>query len=57
MHYQLQLKRNKRNRPQQVGAIASQAVASMRHWVTAADLEKIRSSGIPFLVATSKSGF
>ncbi|CAM0139994.1 hypothetical protein VKS41_007336 [Umbelopsis sp. WA50703] len=51
--FNLQLKRNKRNRPQQVGAIASQAVASMRHWVTAADLEKIRSSGIPFLVATN----
>ncbi|KAL0089253.1 Alpha/Beta hydrolase protein [Phycomyces blakesleeanus] len=45
--------RNSRSRPQSIGAMVSQAVASMRHWVTAKDLEKIRSTGIPILVATN----
>lgn len=31
----------------------SQAIASLRHWVTAAELEKIKATGIPILVVTS----
>jgi len=51
--FKKQLERNKRNRPQQVGAMVSQAVASMRHWVTAAQLKRIQSTGITLLVATN----
>ncbi|KAG2185520.1 hypothetical protein INT44_002313 [Umbelopsis vinacea] len=51
--FKKQLERNTRNRPQQIGGMVSQAIASMRHWVTASDLAKIRSFGIPTLVATN----
>ncbi|KAI9032897.1 Alpha/Beta hydrolase protein [Phycomyces nitens] len=45
--------RNSRSRPQSLGGMVSQAVASMRHWVTAKELERIRLTGIPILVVTN----
>ncbi|ORY94247.1 Alpha/Beta hydrolase protein [Syncephalastrum racemosum] len=45
--------RNARSRPQTPGAMLSQAIASLRHWVTAADLEKIKATDIPTLVVTN----
>lgn len=46
--------RNSRTKPQTAGSLVSQAVASLRHWVSANDLYKIKASGIPTLVVSSK---
>lgn len=46
--------RQSRNRPQKLGAMISQSVAAMRHWVTESELDSIQQSGVPILVATSK---
>lgn len=46
--------RNSRTKPQTAGSLVSQAVASLRHWVSASDLHKIKASGIPTLVVSSK---
>ncbi|KAI7869372.1 Alpha/Beta hydrolase protein [Spinellus fusiger] len=53
MVYNKVLERNSRSRPQSLGGMLSQAVASLRHWVTASDLEKIKSTGIPLVVITN----
>ncbi|CDS04231.1 hypothetical protein LRAMOSA07169 [Lichtheimia ramosa] len=45
--------RNSRTKPQTAGSLVSQAVASLRHWVSANDLLKIKSSGIPTLVVSN----
>ena len=46
--------RNTRNRPQNIGSMISQAIASLRHWVSNKDLEIIKKSGIATLVVSSK---
>ena len=46
--------RNSRNRPQNIGSMISQAVASLRHWISYKDLEIIKKSGIATLVVSSK---
>lgn len=51
---QRMIARNSRTKPQTAGSLISQAVASLRHWVSANDLLKIKSSGIPTLVVSSK---
>lgn len=51
---QRMIARNSRTKPQTAGSLVSQAVASLRHWVSANDLLKIKSSGIPTLVVSSK---
>ena len=51
---QRMIARNSRTKPQTAGSLVSQAVASLRHWVSANDLYKIKSSGIPTLVVSSK---
>ncbi|KAG2220731.1 hypothetical protein INT45_007343, partial [Circinella minor] len=45
--------RNSRNRPQNIGSMISQAVASLRHWVSDKDLEIIKKSGIATLVVSN----
>ncbi|CDH49749.1 alpha beta-hydrolase [Lichtheimia corymbifera JMRC:FSU:9682] len=45
--------RNSRTKPQTAGSLVSQAVASLRHWVSASDLHKIKASGIPTLVVSN----
>ncbi|KAI9490657.1 Alpha/Beta hydrolase protein [Zychaea mexicana] len=44
--------RNSRNRPQTIGSMISQAIASLRHWMRERDLEIIKESGLPILVVS-----
>ncbi|KAI9278859.1 Alpha/Beta hydrolase protein [Phascolomyces articulosus] len=45
--------RNSRNRSQNVGSMISQAIASLRHWVSDKELEMIKKSGISTLVVSN----
>ncbi|KAI8142705.1 Alpha/Beta hydrolase protein [Fennellomyces sp. T-0311] len=45
--------RNSRNRPQSTGSMISQAIASLRHWVSEKDLAIIKKSGVPMLVVSN----
>ncbi|KAI8068715.1 Alpha/Beta hydrolase protein [Gongronella butleri] len=45
--------RNARSRPQSLAGMVSQTVASLRHWVSASELQTIRQTGIPVMIVTN----
>ncbi|KAI9304773.1 Alpha/Beta hydrolase protein [Cunninghamella echinulata] len=47
------IERNQRSRSQKLGGMISQAIASLRHWVTNGELDQIRQSGLPITVITN----
>ncbi|CAO3633307.1 unnamed protein product [Cunninghamella blakesleeana] len=47
------IERNQRSKPQKLGGMVSQAIASLRHWVSNKELDQIQQSGLPITIMTN----